>query len=321
MRRRDGLLGMAAAALGLHARADVPDNPDAMYAAIAAGPRTTLRPRGGTVDVVFAGDPDDVQRKRLLDWIERTLTAISTYYGRFPVKQAGMLIELTNGARVGHGMSFGYGGSALRVQVGRDTPRAALDDDWVLIHELVHLAFPTLPRRHLWIEEGSATYVEPVARVQAGQMDASGLWSQFVRAMPQGQPQSGDSGMDRTPTWGRTYWGGALFCLLVDVAARERTALRRGLEDAMRAIARDSGGNAARWTLERTIAVGDAAIGAPVLAELHAQHGERAVEVDLGALWARLGIVADPGSGRGVRFIEDAPQAALRRAITQRHGE
>jgi len=320
MRRRDGLLGIAAAAFGLHARADVPDDPDAMYAALAAGPRTTLRPRGGTVDIVFASPPDEAQRERLLAWVDRALAAIVAYYGRFPIAQAGLLIEPTAGARVGHGVSFGYGGSALRVQVGRDTPRAVLDDDWVLIHELVHLAFPTLPRRHLWIEEGSATYVEPVARVQAGQMDAGALWSQFVRAMPQGQPQAGDRGMDRTQTWGRTYWGGALFCLLADVAARERTGLQRGLEDAMRAIARDSGGNAARWSLERAIAVGDAAIGAPVLAELHAQHAERAVEVDLAALWTRLGIVADAGSPRGVRFVDDAPQAVLRRAITQRRG-
>jgi hypothetical protein len=39
----------------------------------------------------------------------------------------------------------------------------------------------------------------------------------MVSGMPQGEPQRGDRGLDGTHTWGRTYWGGAMFCLLTDV--------------------------------------------------------------------------------------------------------
>ena len=38
---------------------------------------------------------------------------------------------------------------------------------------------------------------------------------------------------------------------------------------------------------------------------------------DLDALWRRLGVVRE---GRAVRLIDDAPDAALRRAITQPPG-
>jgi hypothetical protein len=29
---------------------------------------------------------------------------------------------------------------------------------------MVHFGFPSINRRHHWIEEGTATYVEPIAR-------------------------------------------------------------------------------------------------------------------------------------------------------------
>ena len=54
--------------------------------------------------------------------------------------------------------------------------------------------------------------------------------------MPKGLPAAGDRGLDYTPTWGRTYWGGALFCLLADIDIRKRTSNRFGLQDALRAI-------------------------------------------------------------------------------------
>ena len=87
------------------------------------------------------------------------------------------------------------------------------------------------------------------------------MWGDFVRDMPQGLPQAGDQGLDRTPTWGRTYWGGALFWLLADVQIREATHNQKGLQDAMRGIL-DAGGNITEdWTVERVVEVGDKATG------------------------------------------------------------
>ena len=42
----------------------------------------------------------------------------------------------------------------------------------MLTHEMVHLAFPSVDDKHHWIEEGIATYVEPIARIQAGNLKA-----------------------------------------------------------------------------------------------------------------------------------------------------
>lgn len=41
-----------------------------------------------------------------------------------------------------------------------------------MTHEMVHLAFPSVPDQHHWIEEGLATYVEPIARARASEISA-----------------------------------------------------------------------------------------------------------------------------------------------------
>ena len=43
--------------------------------------------------------------------------------------------------------------------------------------------------------------------------------------MPKGLPQAGDQGLDNTGTWGREYWGGAMFCLLADIEIRKATKI------------------------------------------------------------------------------------------------
>ena len=67
-----------------------------------------------------------------------------------------------------------------------------LDDDWMLTHEMIHLAFPSMARTHHWIEEGISVYVEPIARVQAGQLSAERMWSEVVRDMATGRARVGD---------------------------------------------------------------------------------------------------------------------------------
>ena len=77
---------------------------------------------------------------------------------------------------------------------------------------------------------------DTLARAQAGQLSEAQVWAQFVGGMPLGLPQDGDEGLDRTHTWARTYWGGALFCMLADIEIRERTGNRKSIDDAFRAV-------------------------------------------------------------------------------------
>jgi hypothetical protein len=201
-----------------------------------------------------------------------------------------------------------------RLRIGQHFTAEELKEDWVTTHEMVHWAFPSMPDDQHWIEEGLATYVEPVARVMTGELQARQIWADMVHGMPHGEPVAGDEGMDRTHTWGRTYWGGALFCLVADVEIRRATGNRKGLQDALRAIVAEGGTINHDWSLDQALAIGDRATGTHVLTDMYAKWKDAPVTVDLPKLWAELG-VHSVGSEGGIKFRPNAPLAAEREAV------
>jgi hypothetical protein len=176
----------------------------------------------------------------------------------------------------------------------------------------VHLAFPSMADEHHWIEEGLSVYVEPIARIRANHWTALEMWHDLVRDMPKGESQEGDAGLDHTHTWGRTYWGGALFCFVADVEIRKQTKNKKGLEDALRGILEAGGDIREDWDLEKALKTGDHAVGLEVLEKLYAEWKDKPVQVDLPAMWKELGVEANGGT---VVLKEDAPLSAVRRAM------
>ena len=248
----------------------------------------------------------------LLTWVRRSAAIVAAYYGAFPAPRATIELRAGPGAGVQGGSTYANPDALIRVRVGREVTAAQLESDWVMVHEMTHLALPDVGEEHAWLSEGLATYVEGVARVQAGNRSEEDVWAEELRQMPRGLPQQDDRGLDRTHTWGRTYWGGAMFCRMADVEIRRRTQTANGLQDAVRAITRASGGLKAEWPIERVLATGDAAVGTTSLEDLYARMKDSAYAPDLVALWRELGVVAE---GDTVRLTDAAPLAAVRHAI------
>ena len=73
-------------------------------------------------------------------------------------------------------MAFGDCGGGITIRVGNETSLSELASDWMLTHKMVHLAFPSVDDKHHWIEEGIATYVEPIARIRAGHLEVEQMW-------------------------------------------------------------------------------------------------------------------------------------------------
>jgi hypothetical protein len=269
---------------------------------------------GGALQLAIAPGALAVDDARLEAWTRATASAVAGYFGRFPMPGALLLIVPAGGPWVGMGRTLAGGGGSIFLRLGDEATSRHLDDDWVLVHEMIHLAFPSVPREQNWAEEGLATYVEPVARARAGAISAEDAWTGMVAGLPQGLPQAGDRGLDRTPTWGRTYWGGALFWLLADVGFRKATGNARGLEHGLRALVERGMTNATTSALDDALTVADAAAQASVLVPLHVAMGASPHPVDLDALWKDLGVVKR--AGKPVAFDESAPSAAIRQAIT-----
>ncbi|MBI5362831.1 MAG: hypothetical protein HZA53_06605 [Planctomycetes bacterium] len=286
------------------------------YAPLAPGGRVhVLRSSSGaTIVLELTASDFAVPDEELVRWCERAIAAIEAYFGRFPLDETRVTVSSRPGRRVLYGQASAGG---IRVLVGKDAPRAALDRDWTLTHEMTHLALPTLAREHHWLEEGSATYVEPIARALAGQRTAEEVWREFTRDYAQGLPRDGDRGLDATSTWGRTYYGGALWCLLADVELRKRSANQVGLQQALARVVAQGGNAGEDWPIERVLALADGAAGGRVLLDLYAAHAHTPVATDLETLWKELGIVR---RGRSVEFDDAAPLAAIRRAILEPPG-
>lgn len=275
-------------------------------------------------------------RAALLRFITAQARAVADYFGRLPVDQTLLLVRTARGSG-SHGRTLGGGGATVFWELGEEAPLG--EGEWVLVHELVHTGFPDLQRvgQH-WAEEGLSTYVEPVARARAGLLSPAKVWRDLVEGLPRGAPVAGGEGLDRSPTWGSTYWGGALFWLLADLRIREQTGGRRSLEDALRGLTAAGGTVAVRWTLLRALQVGDEATGTRALEELYSSMGETAGPVDLPGLFRGLGVAAlaeagpggnhrdavpegtdgDARAGEPGRFDDHARLARLRAAITAR---
>jgi hypothetical protein len=276
--------------------------------------KTDIEVHGGVIHVAFAPGDIALPKEKILDWVRTSARAVSTYYGRFPVKSLKLLLVPVDGRRVRGGTTWGYRGAAIRVMLGRDSSEEDLRRDWVMVHEMVHLALPDMEQRHDWLSEGLAVYIEPIARMQAGDLTAQDVWQAMMRDMPKGLPQAGDRGLDNTDSWGRKYWGGAMFCLLADMEIRKRTSNRLGLRDAMRGVIAAGGSHEVYWSIERVFSVADRAVGVDALADLYKQMGSEPFAPDLDGIWLSLGLVM---RGSTLSFDDAAPLAAIRNEITR----
>jgi hypothetical protein len=295
------MAGAIACALGSRLGAAAADAGEQPVIVMLAAP-------GGEIEVQFAPGFEPPQREHLLAWVRAASDAVAGYFGRFPVPQVELLLLPMDGAGVISGVSFGEPSPLMRLRVGRDVTPAQLRDDWILVHEMVHLAVPQIPRAQRWLHEGIATYVESLARGRAGLVAPAAVWGRWFKAMAQGLPAQGDRGLDHTPTWARTYWGGAMFCLVADVRMRQRGATQRGLQQALQGVLAAGGDYRVAWSPSKIFATADAAVGQSTLTDLYRQMKDSSARTDLPALWRELG-VDDDG------LHDDAPLAAVRRAI------
>ena len=275
---------------------------------------------GAVIDVTFTEGKVDLPAPQVVAWITTAAEAVAKYFGRFPVPNPRIQVHPTEGRNgIFHGTTYGSRGGFTRISIGQHTTQRELDEDWMMTHELVHMAFPDIEgddREHHWIEEGMATYIEPIARCQIGKLTPEQIWGEMAKYMPQGLPGEGDQGLDNTHTWGRTYWGGALYWMVADVQIRQQSGNKKGLQDAMRAIVGSGGTIVHEWPIEKVLQVGDQATGTHVLTDLYNRMKATAVQTDLDDLWAKLGIQLSNGA---VKFNDQAPLANIRKSITTGH--
>ena len=245
-------------------------------------------------------------------WVADAASVITPLFGRFPVDRTSLFVVPAKGEdEVVFGKVLSLAGASVVVVVGDRMKPSARQADWVLVHELFHLGFPTFRGEGRWLGEGLATYYEPILRARAGWTSETDVYKQFARNMPRGLANRGSgAGLSQRDDLDSIYWGGALFCFAADVRIREETRGKRSLDDVLR-VALAHGGDATRvWTVAEVVHLADQATGTTVFSEMYDRHAARGERIDLDGLMASLGI--DRG---GAELDDKRPLAWVRKDI------
>jgi hypothetical protein len=245
---------------------------------------------------------------QLKHWVGSTARGVADFFGRFPVEHATLLITPLGSGTI-QGVTYGEGGPHIWVQIPAGYSIQQIADSWQLCHEMVHLAVPDMPYQQRWLEEGIATYVEPLIRLKLGEIGSRRVWGDMLDGLPKGLSDLKGAGLDGNDSWGATYWGGALFCLMVDVRLRAESHNQHSLQEALRGVVA-KGNISQSWTLAQFLDTADRAVHSQVLKQVHAELGQGG-GVDLDQLWKKLGV--RQSSGR-ILFMA-APLDFVRQAI------
>lgn len=271
--------------------------------------------KNSSADVEFVNGAPSIGRQAILNWIKRSAQAVTQYYGMMPVKTLSIKIHLNSGGKIGFATAgIEKGRAEIEIPLGENISENTLTNDWVLPHEMVHLAFPLVWKQHRWLTEGMATYIEPFARLQINNISAQEVWFDLIKNCKKGLPRSASDVLEGTSSIDRMYWGGAIFCLVADLQIRKKTDNRMGLQDAMKAICK-SGTNIESDTEPRdALRIGDKAIGSSILIPLYDLYSTNSVSADLKSIFNDLGVKYSEGQ-RTVSFDNTAPLAKIRKSI------
>jgi hypothetical protein len=287
---------------------------EASYTAFGALRRVPVRVAGASLDVVLLGRPLAMGDAAAADAVKDAASCVAGGFGRFPVDATVFVLPVAGESGVVFGRVLSLAGASVILLVGTETKAAGMHAEWVPVHELFHLGTPSFVGEAHWLEEGLATYYEPLLRERAGWTRDVDLWAHFADQMPRGVRKPGEpASIEDRDDIDSTYWGGALFAFLADVGIRRATGGRKSLDDALRAALSTLGDATHVATLTDFVRVGDEATGTHVLADLLAHEAIGGEPVDLPSLWAALGVV-DRGGGH-LELRDDAPEAGLRKAL------
>jgi hypothetical protein len=277
---------------------------------------------GAHLDVALLGPTLAMGDVATVGFVQKSAACVASLYGRFPVDATLFVVPVPGASDVVFGRVMSLAGASVALLFGDATPAASVGDNWVVVHELFHLSTPSFVGEGRWLEEGLATYYEPILRARAGWMTEADLWTHFAREMPRGLRQDGDPpSLEDRDDIDSTYWGGALFALVADVRTRMATRNARSLDDAMRAVLAREGDATHAARVADFLRVGDEATGTGEISRAYQLWAVGGANPDLAALWRDLGVgvgvVIDGGRADSgpVSLRDDAPLAAVRHAI------
>jgi hypothetical protein len=284
-----------------------------------------LEVAGARLRVAVLGQGWQVERGVLLAWLQEAAAAVAALYQGFPESEAQIIVLPTPGRRVVHGNAAQGGGSSIALMVGTEITAEQMRDDWVAVHELLHLGMPTVENSARWLSEGVATYYEPLLRARAGWITPRQAWEILHEGFQRGSARGSgrtltdeSSDMGETHEYWRVYWAGAAIAMIADVTLRQHAGAPT-LDEQMRAIRDCCLHDTRTWLAEALLAEVAVPGEAPDLASVAGRYANAETFPDLAEAYAALGLRFD-AQGKLLGTDEElaAGARALRAALVDR---
>ncbi|MGD8498068.1 MAG: hypothetical protein PVG82_04125 [Chromatiales bacterium] len=290
--------------------------------AIGRFPVERIQLPGGDLRLAVLDGSPQPDRAAIRRWIEEAARGLIEVGGRLPVPSAQVLVVPIGhgGEPVPWGQIMRGGGDAVHLYIDQRRPLAEFRADWTLMHELSHLLHPRIDGDDAWLYEGLASYYQNVLRARIGLLDRGEAWAELDAGFERGRRGTPPNrtlaevseNMPRNGLYMRVYWSGAAVALLADTELRARSGGRQSLDTALAAFAECCMPSDRIWSGAEFMAKLDELSDSDVFMRLYRTHVQSAEFPDLQATYRRLGLSP---SLRGLRLLDDAPDAPIRRAI------
>jgi hypothetical protein len=276
------------------------------------GRRCRAQLTDAVMEVAIQGQMTHMTDAQVCDWLRQTGEEVRKIRRHFPYPRISVVVYPVPGTDDANvfGMAMWSSPPSIALLVGQDTTPKALREDWVALHEMLHLTHPAILPRTPWISEGLATYLTEVARSRSGRHTAERSWEELLNGFKLGEREAHgrtiQEMIDESEPPG-IYWVGAWLALRIDVELRRATGNQRGLEDVLELLATQ--GSTA--TVASYGAAVDQVAGRPLFDALLSEELRRPAFAGLQGLLQDLGVTP---TSSGVK-LQPARDSVLRDAL------
>ncbi len=185
-------------------------------------------------------------KKKLHRWLQETANALKNYLGEYPVRDTQVIVvpktKKKNGP-VPWGRVLRGGGMGILFVVIPELPMTDFYSDWTATHEFSHMIIPNIEWENKWLSEGLASYLEYVLMAQSKWISKEEAWTGIYEGLQRGAAGTKKLGESlrataqnrghsyRRGSTMRIYWSGALYFVKADLALRQRSNNKIGLND------------------------------------------------------------------------------------------
>jgi len=180
-------------------------------------------------------------------WLTETAKAVEHYLGDYPTPQTQIIViekdKLKHGPVPWGDFSRGNG-FGIRFVIVPSYNIEAFYADWTATHEFTHQLLPKIHYDDIWLSEGLSSYLQYVLMGQSGRLEKEQAWYRIYKGLKRGE--KGTQKVRKEPLYltsnrrksggrsGRTmriYWSGAAYFLKADLALRQHSEGKIGLND------------------------------------------------------------------------------------------